>query len=45
MRRETPIIHPTDEDYVDAAKFKLQQKRKGKNISLIDALGYTYVGI
>ena len=41
VRKEIPIIHPTDEDYIDAARFKLQQKRKGKNISLIDALGYT----
>ena len=44
VRKEVPIIHPTDEDYVDAAKFKLEQKRKGKNISLIDALGYLLTG-
>ena len=41
VRKELIIVHPTDEDYIDAAKFKLEQKRKGINVSLINALGYT----
>ena len=41
VRREVIIVHPTDEDYIEASNFRLDQRRLGRNVSLIDALGYT----
>ena len=40
VRRNVVIAYPDDEDYVKAAVFKLSQRRAGRNVSLVDALGY-----
>ena len=40
VRNDILIVQPTDEDYIKAAEFKMEQKKKGRNVSLIDALGY-----
>jgi len=34
------IVQPTDEDYVEASALRIELKKQGKNLSLIDALGY-----
>ena len=34
------IIKPTNEDYVEASALRIELNRQGKNLSLIDALGY-----
>jgi predicted nucleic acid-binding protein len=39
VRRAVPVVKPSDEDYVEAAKLRLTFKKR--NLSLIDALGYT----
>ena len=40
VRREVIIAHPTDEDYIEASSFRLDQRRLGRNVSLVDTLGY-----
>ncbi|RLF21219.1 MAG: type II toxin-antitoxin system VapC family toxin [Thermoprotei archaeon] len=40
IREDLVIIQPTDEDYIDAALLRREVKREGKNLSLIDCLGY-----
>ncbi len=35
------IIKPTDKDYAEASTLRIELKKQGKNLSLIDALGYT----
>ena len=39
VRKSVPIVKPDDEDYIEAAKTRLTLRKR--NISLIDALGYT----
>lgn len=34
------IVQPTDKDYVEASALRIELKKQGKNLSLIDALGY-----
>jgi len=34
------IVQPTDEDYAEASALRIELKKQGKNLSLIDALGY-----
>jgi len=40
IREDLEIIQPTDEDYINAALLRQKVKREGKNLSLIDRLGY-----
>ena len=40
VRKNIVIIYPDDRDYVEAALFKISQRRAGRNVSLVDALGY-----
>jgi len=40
IREDLEIIQPTDEDYINAALLRQKVKREGKNLSLIDCLGY-----
>ena len=40
VRRSVIIVHPTDEDYLEAGAFRIAQRKKGRNFSLVDALGY-----
>ena len=35
------IIKPTDKDYAGASTLRIELKKQDKNLSLIDALGYT----
>lgn len=35
------VVDFTDADIKDAMKFRLEMKRKGKNLSYMDAMGYT----
>lgn len=34
------IVHPTDEDYAEASALRIELKRRSRNLSLVDALGY-----
>ena len=34
------IVQPTDEDYAEASALRIELKKRGRNLSLIDALGY-----
>ena len=40
VRAFVMIVQPTDEDYVEASSLRIELKEQGKNLSLIDALGY-----
>ncbi len=40
VRAFITIIQPRDEDYARASTLRLELKRQGRNLSLIDALGY-----
>ncbi|NPA97908.1 MAG: type II toxin-antitoxin system VapC family toxin [Crenarchaeota archaeon] len=40
VRAFVMIVQPTDEDYVEASSLRIELKGQGKNLSLIDALGY-----
>ncbi len=34
------VIKPADEDYAEASVLRMELKKQGRNLSLIDALGY-----
>ena len=34
------VVQPRDEDYVEASALRLELRRQGRNLSLVDALGY-----
>ncbi len=40
VRAFITIIKPADEDYAEASVLRIELKKQGKNLSLIDALGY-----
>ena len=40
VRAFVTIVQPTDEDYAEASKLRIELRRQGRNLSLIDALGY-----
>ncbi len=40
VRTFVTVIQPTDEDYVEASVLRIELRKRGKNLSLIDALGY-----
>lgn len=40
FRRDLIIVEPIDEDYIEVALLRLSTRKKGKNLSLIDCLGY-----
>ena len=40
VRAFIAIVQPRDEDYARASTLRLELKRQGRNLSLIDALGY-----
>ena len=40
IREDLVIVKPRDEDYVNAALLRQEARRRGKNLSLIDCLGY-----
>ncbi len=40
VRAFIAIVQPRDEDYARASTLRLELRRQGRNLSLIDALGY-----
>ena len=40
VRAFVTIVQPRDEDYAKASRLRLELRRQGRNLSLIDALGY-----
>ncbi|AEM38113.1 PilT protein domain protein [Pyrolobus fumarii 1A] len=40
VRAFVTVVQATDEDYVEASALRIELKKRGKNLSLIDALGY-----
>ncbi len=40
VRAFVTIVQPRDEDYTKASVLRLELRKQGKNLSLIDALGY-----
>ena len=40
VRAHVTIIQPSDEDYAEASMARIEFRKKGKNLSIIDALGY-----
>ena len=40
VRASVAVIKPTNEDYVEASALRIKSKKQGKNLSLIDVLGY-----
>jgi len=41
VRAFITIVKPTDKDYAEASALRIELKKQSKNLSLIDALGYT----
>ena len=42
VRAFIAIVQPRDEDYARASTLRLELRRQGRNLSLIDALGYVF---
>ncbi len=40
VRAFVTVVQPRDEDYTKASVLRLELRKQGKNLSLIDALGY-----
>ncbi len=40
LRTFITVAQPTDEDYAEASLLRMKLRRQGRNLSLIDALGY-----
>lgn len=40
VRDSLEIVGVKDEDFVNASELRLESKRKGRNLSLVDCLGY-----
>jgi len=40
VRAFVSVVHPSDEDYVEAATLRMELRKQSRNLSLIDALGY-----
>ena len=40
IRESVSIVEVEDEDYVEASNYRLNSKKLGKNLSLVDCLGY-----
>ncbi len=43
LRAFITIVQPSDEDYAEASMLRIEFKKKSRNLSLIDALGYVLV--
>ena len=41
VKLEFELVDVTDKDFVNASEFRLQMKKIGKQLSLVDCLGYT----